>query len=116
MESSVDILPAKRPDPIGISSEEGCKRRKLSSDSLPNSANVNVVDYANPYAISEALNRLESGKFGSVTKDMEALITRKMKILGPYFAKYPTLIDKLLKVVVTNHDEVTHNSENKKVT
>ncbi|MCI14735.1 SNF2 domain-containing protein CLASSY 1-like [Trifolium medium] len=38
-----------------------------------------------------------------------------MQTLGPYFAKYPILINKFLKVA-TNHDEENHNPENKKVT
>ncbi|CAK8561038.1 unnamed protein product [Lathyrus sativus] len=108
MDSSVNLLPAKRPAPTGVSSEEGCKKRKLSSG-------VNVVDYKNPYAISDVLSHLESGKFGSVTKDIEALINRKMQIIvGPHIAKFPKLINQFPKVV-TNHDEETPILGNKKV-
>ncbi|KAK7314244.1 hypothetical protein VNO77_39458 [Canavalia gladiata] len=120
MESTVDALPAKRPAPIGYS-PDGLKRLKLSSDSLTYSAhdkiesktpkNLNVPDYRNPFAISDVLNRVDNGKFGSVTKDIEALIVRKMQILAPYFAKYPVLVNQLLKVV-TNHDEETPRLEN----
>jgi len=81
---------------------------------LPYSANANVVDYTNPHAIAEVLNSLEGGKYGSVTKDIDALITRKMQILGPYFAQHPSLVNKYLKGV-TDHEE-THPSENIKVT
>ncbi|XP_045791762.1 protein CHROMATIN REMODELING 35-like [Trifolium pratense] len=116
MESSVHLLPpAKRTASTGISSEEEYKKLKLSSDTLPHSAHGNVVDYKNPDVISDVIHRLESGKYGSVTKDIEALITQKMQTLGPYFAKYPILINKLLKVV-SNHEEENHNPENKKVT
>ncbi|XP_058744150.1 protein CHROMATIN REMODELING 35 [Vicia villosa] len=106
MDSSVNLLPAKRPSPNGVSSEEGCKKRKLSSG-------VNVVDYKNPFVISDVLNRLESGDFGSVTKDIEALVIRKMKMFGPCLAKHPKLINQFPKVV-TNHDEETPIS-NKKI-
>ncbi|KAF1899553.1 hypothetical protein Lal_00019681 [Lupinus albus] len=126
MESPVNIhvFPPKRPTSTGFSSE-GQKRLKFSSDSPPNSEHEkteqkapekssNVVDYSNPFAVSDFLNCLDSGKFGSVTKDVEFLITRKMKILGSYFVKYPTLLDHLVKVVV-NHDEETHMLESQKV-
>lgn len=110
MNSSVQLIPAKHSAPDGISSEEGCKKLKLSSDGLPCSAQAKVVDYSNPYAITEVLNSLEGGEYGSVTKDIDALITRKMQVLGPYFAKYPTLIDRFLKVV-TDQDEKSHHSD-----
>jgi len=42
---------------------------------LLNSSQVKAVDYKNLYAITYVLNGLDSGKYGSVTKDIEALIT-----------------------------------------
>ncbi|XP_057428626.1 protein CHROMATIN REMODELING 35-like [Lotus japonicus] len=122
MEAAIDVLPPKRPAPSGIS-PQGHKRLKLSSDSLPYSAHdkavpetpTNVEDFSNPFAISDFLNRLESGKFGSVTKDIEALIARKMQVLGPFFAKFPKLVTQSLKVVV-NHDEESNKLENEKGT
>ncbi|RYR44269.1 hypothetical protein Ahy_A08g040625 isoform B [Arachis hypogaea] len=93
-------------------SSEGHKRLKLSSDGSPYS---NVVDYSDPFAISAVLNRLDSGEFGSVTKDIEALRVQKMQMLGPYFAKYPSLINQLLKVA-TNHTEETVKLEFEPVT
>ena len=72
------------------------KRQKLSD----------VDDHTNPFAISDVVVRIEHGKFGSVTKEIEALVARKMQILGPYFAKYPGLVDQLINVV-TDHDEDT---------
>jgi len=82
---------------------------------LPCLTHGDVVDYSSPYAISNVINRLGSGKFGSVTKNIEDLITQKMQILGPYFAKCPRLVSQLLRVV-TDHDEETPNMENKNVT
>lgn len=96
-------------------SPEGHKRLKSSSDGPPYSASSNVVDYSDPFAISGVLDRFDSGRFGSVTKDIEALTARKMQILGPYFAKYPTLVNQLLKVV-TNQGEETHKLEIEQVT
>ncbi|KHN19463.1 DNA repair protein rhp54 [Glycine soja] len=126
MESADDVSASKRPLPTGFSpGPDGPKRLRLSSDSLPYPACdqiepktpkiPNVVDYSNPFAITDILDRLENGKFGSVTKDIEALIALKMQIMGPYFAKYPILVNQLLKVV-THHDEETPKLENQQVT
>ncbi|KAI5446312.1 Protein CHROMATIN REMODELING 35, variant 2 [Lathyrus oleraceus] len=114
MDSPVDLSPAKRSASTGTSSEEGGKKLRLSSGSLTHS-HVNAVDYKNLHAISDRIDCSESRKFGSVTKDIEALMTQRMQILSPYFSKYPRLANPLLKAV-TNHDEETHNSESKKVT
>ncbi|KAI5446311.1 Protein CHROMATIN REMODELING 35 [Lathyrus oleraceus] len=138
MDSPVDLSPAKRSastdalvgtfgvaqfhiqctalerDSFRTSSEEGGKKLRLSSGSLTHS-HVNAVDYKNLHAISDRIDCSESRKFGSVTKDIEALMTQRMQILSPYFSKYPRLANPLLKAV-TNHDEETHNSESKKVT
>ena len=54
----------------------------------------NVVDFSDPFAIQDLLDQLDCGKFGSVTKDIEALFAPKMQTLYPYFGKYPTLINK----------------------
>ncbi|KAG7975985.1 hypothetical protein I3843_06G125900 [Carya illinoinensis] len=56
-----------------------------------------VIDYGNPFAIPDLLERLGSGKYGSVTKDIEALIARRMQMLHPYFSKYPTLSNTFLE-------------------
>ncbi|TKY47886.1 SNF2 domain-containing protein CLASSY 3 [Spatholobus suberectus] len=116
MESSVDVSAAKRPRPTGFSpSPELHKRLKFSSDFPAHDKTSNVVDYSNPFTVSAVLDRLESGKYGSVTKDIEALIAQKMQILGPYFAKYPILVNQLSKVVM-DHNEETPKLENQQVT
>ncbi|QCD85532.1 hypothetical protein DEO72_LG3g51 [Vigna unguiculata] len=108
----VEKLRRFSPDPGGD------KRLKISSYSLPYSAHEktsNVVDYNNPFAISDVLDSLESGKFGSVTKDIEDLIAQKMQILGPYFVKYPILVDQWVEAVKKHHEE-TPKLENQLVT
>ncbi|XP_020214224.1 protein CHROMATIN REMODELING 35 isoform X2 [Cajanus cajan] len=105
MEFSVDVLAAKRPRPDGFSpGPDRDKRQKLS----------HVVEYGNPRTITHVLGRIEHEKFGSVTKDIEALVTRKMQILGRYFAKYPRLVNQMLKVEM-DHNEEAFKFENKKV-
>ena len=72
-----------------------CKRHKLS----------NVVDHTNPFAVSD-VGRIEHGEFGSVTGEIEELVARKMQVLGPYFAKYPRLVNQCTNVV-NDEDEDT---------
>lgn len=57
-----------------------------------------VVDFSDPFAIRDMIYRLDCGKFGSVTKDIEALLAPKMQTLYPYFEKYPTLINQHFNV------------------
>ncbi|XP_057966165.1 protein CHROMATIN REMODELING 35-like isoform X2 [Malania oleifera] len=50
-----------------------------------------VIDYSDPLAISKMLDGLDTGKYGSVTKEVEALCARKMQMLSPVFAMDPML-------------------------
>ncbi|KAK4803347.1 hypothetical protein SAY86_001550 [Trapa natans] len=40
------------------------------------------IDYSDPFAIGNVLHKLEWGKYASATKDIEALIARKVELLG----------------------------------
>lgn len=122
----MESLVIKRPLPTEFSpATDGHKRLKLSSDSLPYTAhdqfgpktpmNSNVVDYNNPFAISDVLDRLECGKFGSVTKDMDSLVAQRMQILGPCFAKFPILVNEWSKMVRNLNKEIP-KMENEQVT
>ncbi|EXB68727.1 DNA repair protein rhp54 [Morus notabilis] len=53
-----------------------------------------VVDFSDPLATRGFLEGLDAGKFGSVTKDIEAILALKMLTLYPYFEKYPALISR----------------------
>ncbi|KAK4562631.1 hypothetical protein RGQ29_005223 [Quercus rubra] len=121
MEPAIDILPSNHATPIvqpvsrtGFYTIE-YKRRKLSSngkdygrtvfstskhdDSEQKKPKVSpqVIDYSDPFAIPNLLESIDCGKYGSVTKDIKALIARKMQTLNPYFAKYPALSDTFLE-------------------
>ncbi|CBI38030.3 unnamed protein product, partial [Vitis vinifera] len=54
-------------------------------------AGPNVVDYSDPFAIPNLLEGLDAGRFGSVTKEIEALCARRMQMLQPYYVMYPSL-------------------------
>lgn len=82
--------------PGSSSSPDRGKRQKLSD----------VADHSNASAISDVVVHTEHGKYGSVTKEIEDLVAIKMQILGPYFAKYPGLVNEFMNVV-TDHDKDT---------
>ncbi|KAM3695383.1 hypothetical protein ACJW31_07G127400 [Castanea mollissima] len=121
MEPAIDILPSNHATPIvqpvsrtGFYTIE-YKRRKLSSNGKDYGRTVfstnkhneseqkkpkvspQVIDYSDPFAIPDLLESIDCGKYGSVTKDIKALIARKMQTLNPYFAKYPALSDTFLE-------------------
>ncbi|PKI59475.1 hypothetical protein CRG98_020106 [Punica granatum] len=54
-----------------------CLSRKRTS------ASQDVIDYSDPFAIDYMLYKLDCGRYGSATKDIEALIARKIQCLGP---------------------------------
>ncbi|GAV72113.1 SNF2_N domain-containing protein/Helicase_C domain-containing protein [Cephalotus follicularis] len=104
---------------------KGAKRIKLSSDGKDytsttfsasprdntqekrSKSSSNVIDYSDPFATYDMLERLDSGKYGSVTKDIEALVARKMQMLNPYIKNYPTLANKFVDVETTPSREVS---------
>lgn len=83
------------------------KRRKVPCDngSVPNGSekcktvdkkkpmvSSNVIDYSDPFAISNMLEAFNTGgKYGSVSKEIEALILRNTEMLNLFVVMYPTL-------------------------
>lgn len=55
-------------------------------------ASLEVIDYRNPSAYPNLLERLDSGKYGSVTNEVEDLIKQNMQMLNLYFTKFPLLL------------------------
>ncbi|XP_041015309.1 protein CHROMATIN REMODELING 35-like isoform X2 [Juglans microcarpa x Juglans regia] len=114
MEQEVEGLPTDHATLKGFY-QTGHKRLRLSDngkeyESIAFSASIlndieqrkpktspEVIDYRDPFAIPDLLERLGSGRYGSVTKDIEALIARRMQMLHPYFSKYPTLSNTFLE-------------------
>lgn len=54
-----------------------------------------IVDYSDPFAIHDLLERLDNGRYGSVTKDIESLINRKVQVLNPLLCLFPSLGNEL---------------------
>uniref|UniRef100_A0A7N0T4L4 Uncharacterized protein n=1 Tax=Kalanchoe fedtschenkoi TaxID=63787 RepID=A0A7N0T4L4_KALFE len=64
-----------------------------------------VIDYSNPSAFSDMMDGLESNQFGSVTKEIEALMAQRMQILNPFYTMYPELASKPLNEVETERTD-----------
>ncbi|XP_028965394.1 protein CHROMATIN REMODELING 35 [Malus domestica] len=113
MESPIDVSPIKTTYDSLYS--KGHKRMKLCLDGKnydgldisvskhdevvekkPKSTSE-VVDYTDPFAIRNLLERLDCGEYGSVTKEIEAVLAKKTQTMVPYFAKYPALANAFLE-------------------
>ncbi|XWS67861.1 hypothetical protein CRYUN_Cryun04dG0041300 [Craigia yunnanensis] len=107
-------LPVLRTN-YGISN--GCKRTKILSDSKGYDSIVsagnpqdetekkkpkvspNVIDYSDPFAVTNMLQTLNiGGKYGSVTKDLQALISRNAQLVSKVLALHPCLSNVLADV------------------
>lgn len=64
------------------------KRMKFSNGG---GESARVFDYSDPFTIPDLLESINSGKYGSVTKDVEALVERKMQVFHSLFAMCPDL-------------------------
>ena len=53
--------------------------------------NGQVYDYSDPFTIPDLLESITSGKYGSVTKDVEALVARKTLVFNSLFTMCPDL-------------------------
>uniref|UniRef100_A0A803LP98 Uncharacterized protein n=1 Tax=Chenopodium quinoa TaxID=63459 RepID=A0A803LP98_CHEQI len=48
-----------------------------------------LFDYSDPFTIPELLDSISWGKYGSVTKDVEALVARKVQVFNSLFTTNP---------------------------
>ncbi|GAB4853863.1 hypothetical protein Ancab_018072 [Ancistrocladus abbreviatus] len=65
------------------------KRLKHSNDQTDSS--IKCIDYADPFAISDTLEGISYKKYGSVTKDIEALVARMMQLMNSFHILHPKL-------------------------
>ncbi|KAL3539001.1 hypothetical protein ACH5RR_002367 [Cinchona calisaya] len=63
-----------------------CWREELEQKKQKLSAKV--IDYSDAFTISNVMEELDSGKYGSVTQDVEGLILRSQQLLSTYYAVY----------------------------
>lgn len=52
---------------------------------------IRVLNDSDPFTINDVMNELDSGKFGSVTKEIEELIKRRRELLYSLYAVNPEL-------------------------
>ncbi|PPD74858.1 hypothetical protein GOBAR_DD28218 [Gossypium barbadense] len=70
----------------------------------------NVIDYADPFAYTNMLESLNTGgKYGSVTKDIEALFSRNADMMSKILASQPCLSSVLADVIKRSPRKETSN-------
>ncbi|KAB1993500.1 hypothetical protein ES319_D13G034900v1 [Gossypium barbadense] len=105
-----------------------CKRKKMPTDSKEydsvsatgnpldgtekkkHKVSPNVIDYADPFAYTNMLESLNTGgKYGSVTKDIEALFSRNADMMSKILASQPCLSSVLADVIKRSPRKETSN-------
>ncbi|KAJ6927260.1 hypothetical protein NC651_011362 [Populus alba x Populus x berolinensis] len=81
MEGTLNILPLKR---------AGSNESHVKGDKRMKETKEKVTDYAKPFAIRGLLERLDSGRYGSVTDDIRSLFNRRAQLIPPFLAMHPT--------------------------
>ncbi|KAL0334698.1 UNVERIFIED_CONTAM: protein CHROMATIN REMODELING 35 [Sesamum radiatum] len=71
---------------------------RLESDQRRNWTNSLVVDHSDPFSINNLLEELDSGKYGSVTKDIKELLMRRRQLVDSLYAVDPELPSACLDV------------------
>ncbi|KAL8518680.1 hypothetical protein ACS0TY_009866 [Phlomoides rotata] len=64
---------------------------RFESEKRRNHTSSAVVDHSDPFSTNDLLTELESGKFGSVTKEIEELLKWRMKFLDSFYMINPEL-------------------------
>ncbi|PPE02723.1 hypothetical protein GOBAR_DD00282 [Gossypium barbadense] len=125
MEPPLPVLPTN----YGISNEfcsKGCKRTRLSSDSKDYDSTIsaanpqdgnektkpkvlpNAIDFSDPLAYAKMLETFNTGgKYGSVTKDVETLISRNTQLVSKVLALHPRLSNMSADVEKTPRKEAS---------
>ncbi|KAK9136293.1 hypothetical protein Syun_015623 [Stephania yunnanensis] len=67
-----------------------------------------TIDYSDPFAIPNLMEELDRGIYGSVTKDIEDLCARRLKMLNPLLSMYSSFsaFDKFSPLADTSKDLV----------
>nr|GEU96067.1 protein chromatin remodeling 35-like [Tanacetum cinerariifolium] len=56
-----------------------------------------TVDYTDPFVIRNLVQRIDSPKYGSVTKEIEDLFQLRKQVLMPFFKRFPSLRSDLME-------------------
>lgn len=92
--ASPDEIYSKRHKRMKISSGVESYSSTTPSTSVKHDmrAKTDTIDYSDPFSIKGLLDDLSSGKYGSVTEEIKALIDRKVQIFGPLLSQNPSLL------------------------
>ncbi|XP_011088450.1 protein CHROMATIN REMODELING 35 isoform X1 [Sesamum indicum] len=71
---------------------------RFESDQRRNRTNSVVADHSDPFSLNNLLEELDSGKYGSVTKDIKELLMRRRQLLDSFYAVDPELPSACLDV------------------
>lgn len=71
---------------------------RAESDSERTRTFLHTVDHSDPFSLDNVMEELYSGKYGSVTKDIQELIRRRRQFLDSFFAVNPALPSACLDV------------------
>ncbi|KAK6159502.1 hypothetical protein DH2020_006816 [Rehmannia glutinosa] len=64
---------------------------RFESERKRNCTYSQVVDYSDPFSVNDMLKELDSGKYGSVTKEIQELVERRRQLLDSLYAVNPEL-------------------------
>lgn len=56
-----------------------------------------TIDYTDPFVIRNLVQRIDSPKYGSVTKEIEDLLLLRKQVLMPCFKRFPSLRSDLME-------------------
>lgn len=71
---------------------------RFKSEEERNHTTSGVVDHSDPLSTNDLLKEIDSGKFGSVSKEIEELLKWRMDFLDSFFMKNPELQSAFLDV------------------
>ncbi|KAL3614039.1 hypothetical protein CASFOL_042113 [Castilleja foliolosa] len=63
----------------------------FQSDQKRNYSSPRVIDYSDPFSVNDLLFELDSGKYGSVTKEIMELLERRRQLMDSFYAMNPEL-------------------------
>lgn len=78
------------------------------SNNFKQKVSTNVIDYSDPFAVLNMMEKLHAGKYGSATKDMKVLIDWKVRTLAPLLPK--NMLSRLFEDAEKNMNEEAPNS------
>lgn len=74
-----------------IQVDDGLCSGSVTPEAKRSKSSSRVIDYSQPFAISNMLEALDGGKYGSVTKELQAIAEMRMDLVKKCIWLYPSL-------------------------